>query len=84
MTRASTPAGLLTYADVGAKVAVTYQSGNITSTVRDVIERVSHTKAGVRIFFVRTAFRPGVIGMFTPEDQGLLVSPELDVEYLDE
>lgn len=60
---------------IGKSVEVTYTHGNIQSTVRDEIVKITHSTEGVRLFFKGTRWTPNTIAMSLggPPDVGLLV-----------
>lgn len=78
-------AGNLTSRFVGSSVEVTYQDGNIESTVRDMIEKIVHSSEGVRLFFKGTRWSPHpvAITLGAPVDLGLLVPPNAYVTIKD-
>lgn len=68
-------AGELDSSHVGKVISVTYVHGNITSTVRDVVEKIIHERDGVRLHFRSTKWNTGGFGLITPlVDLGLLVA----------
>jgi hypothetical protein len=79
------PAGELGFRHVGMRVAVTYAHGNITSTIQDVLEKVTHEKDGTRLFFVGTKWRPNTLSLLSSvTDIGLLVDSPHFIEIKDQ
>lgn len=77
-------AGELDSQQLGKIVEVTFASGNITSTVRDVIEKITHESEGVRLHFRSTKWMAQVNLFSVATDQGLLVSPNSYVTIVDD
>lgn len=76
-------AGSLGYIHLNKNVEVTYVHGNITSTIRDVLVRVTHHSLGTTLFFKNTTWPSGMMP-FVAEDTGLVVGYHLMVTVNDD
>lgn len=76
-------AGELDSQHVGKTVEVSFSRGNISSTVRDVVEKIVHEADGVRIHFRGTKWYVQTSILLGPVDQGLLVAPNSYVTIVD-
>ena len=79
----SIQAGELGSDHLGQRVSVTWQSGNVTSTVDDELTEIVHGISGVTLRFKRTTWRPYVVLRDTT-DAGLTVKPDCIVTIQEE
>ena len=77
-------AGELVHQEIGKTVEVGFSNGNVTSTVKDVIEKIVHEAGGVRIHFRGTKWYAQKSFLLDPVDQGLLVAPNSYVIIMDD
>lgn len=76
-------AGSLGYIHLNKNVEVTYVHGNITSTIRDVLVRVTHHSLGTTLHFKDTTW-PSGIPPFATADAGLVVGCRVTVTVNDD
>ena len=79
----SIQAGDLGSDHLGRKVSVSWQSGNITSTVDDELTEIVHGISGVTLRFKQTTWRPFTV-LGGPADVGLTVKPDCIVTIPEE